>query len=190
LGGTLGSGERIITTKVFADTSAPLPEDWDLHLVDTSYGVANGLAIPGLTTDFGGMPISSTPSIGLYEKYSIVNIPNCTFIYGDWSACSTSGWQNRSYTSSPAGCTGTPPMDSLQRTCDNGIRISSFYYSSSNKRIYIKCNVAGVMIITNVTGNIVRTVNYNANGYFIDVSTLPPGTYIAATYGRSLTFRK
>jgi hypothetical protein len=47
-----------------------------------------------------------------------------------------------------------------------------------------------VMIITNVTGNIVRTVNYNANGYFIDVSTLPPGTYIAATYGRSLTFRK
>lgn len=189
LGGTLESGERIISTKLFSDTTAAFPEDWDLHLVDTSYGVSHGLIIPGLTKDFGGMPISSTPSIGLYEKYNIVSTPNCTFTYGQWSTCNGS-FQSRSYTSSPSGCNGTPPLDSIQRTCNNNVVISSFYYSSTNKRIYIKCNVPGVMVITNVSGNITRTVSYNANGYFINVSTLPSGTYFASTYGRSITFIK
>lgn len=39
----------------------------------------------------------------------------CTFTYSTWSACT--GTQTRSYTASPAGCTGTPPADSLSRTC-------------------------------------------------------------------------
>jgi len=40
----------------------------------------------------------------------------CTFTYGQWTTCSN-GTQTRSYTTSPAGCTGTPPADSIQRTC-------------------------------------------------------------------------
>jgi hypothetical protein len=185
LGGALQSGERLINTRIFKDTSANYPEDWDLHLVDTSYGVTHGLPTPGFTRDFGGNLIGTTPSIGLYQQ-TASSVP-CTFTYGQWSACSNS-IQTRSYTSSPSNCTGTPPLDSIQRACVDPVIISSFYYSSSNKRIYIKCNVAGVMIISSVNGNIARNANYTPNGYFINVSTLPTGTYFAATYGRSITF--
>jgi len=185
LGGNLQSGERLITTSIFKDTSASNPESWDLHLVDTSYGVTHGLPTPGFTRDFAGNLIGSTPSIGLYQQTS-TTVP-CGFTYGQWTACSNS-LQTRSYTSSPSNCTGTPPLDSIQRACVNPVVISSFYYSASNKRIYIKCNVAGVMTISSVNGNISRTVNYTPNGYFINVSTLPTGTYFASTYGRSITF--
>lgn len=40
----------------------------------------------------------------------------CTFTYGTWTTCSN-GTQTRTYTTSPAGCTGTPPTDSITRTC-------------------------------------------------------------------------
>jgi len=187
LGGNLNSGERLITTKVFSDTSATYPENWDLHLVDTSYGIGHGLPTPGFTEDFEGLPITNNYSIGLYQKLITIPILNCSFSYGNWSTCNGS-YQTRTYTTSPNGCTGTPPIDSIQRTCVSPITISSFYYSSSNKRIYIKCNVAGTMVITNINGSIYRTANYTANGYFINVTSLPSGTYFASTYGRSITF--
>jgi hypothetical protein len=185
LGGALKSGERLITTSIFKDTTAPYPENWDLHLVDTSYGVAHGLATPGFTRDFDGNLIGAAPSIGLYQQTSTT--PACTFTYGQWTACANS-IQTRSFTSAPAVCTGAPPIDSVQRACTNPAVITSFYYSASNKRIYIKCNVPGVMVITSVNGNISRNVSYTANGYFINVSALPTGTYFAATYGRGITF--
>ena len=40
----------------------------------------------------------------------------CTFVYSKWTQCSNN-IQTRTYTSSPSGCTGTPPADSLQRPC-------------------------------------------------------------------------
>ena len=40
----------------------------------------------------------------------------CTFVYSSWSFCSNN-IQTRTYTSSPSGCTGTPPADSIQRSC-------------------------------------------------------------------------
>ena len=42
--------------------------------------------------------------------------PACVFTYGTWSTCSN-GVQTRAYSTSPAGCTGVPPADSIQRTC-------------------------------------------------------------------------
>ena len=42
--------------------------------------------------------------------------PTCTFVYSLWSACSNNV-QARTYASSPSGCTGTPPADSIQRPC-------------------------------------------------------------------------
>lgn len=39
----------------------------------------------------------------------------CTFTYSAWTGCT--GTQTRTYTASPSGCTGTPPVDSLSRTC-------------------------------------------------------------------------
>ena len=40
----------------------------------------------------------------------------CTFVYSAWTSCSNS-IQTRTYTSSPSGCSGTPPADSTQRSC-------------------------------------------------------------------------
>ncbi len=40
----------------------------------------------------------------------------CAFVYSGWTSCSNN-IQTRTYTSSPSGCTGTPPVDSLQRSC-------------------------------------------------------------------------
>jgi len=69
LGGTLGTGEKIIQTKIFKDTSDAFPENWDLRLVDTSSLIGAGSTISGLTKDFAGIPLSGATDIGLY-KYS------------------------------------------------------------------------------------------------------------------------
>ena len=45
-----------------------------------------------------------------------VEPPTCTFSYSQWTTC-FNGTQTRSYTTSPAGCTGTPPSDSITRIC-------------------------------------------------------------------------
>lgn len=186
-GVTLGVGERIINTAIFKDTINNNPENWDMRLLDTSYAVVNGVST-GLLKDLAGNIITGNVSIGLYQQ-TPTTIP-CTFTYGSWSVCNTSGQQTRSYTSSPSGCLGSPPTDSIRRTCTNPVVISSFYYSTTNRRIYIKCNVAGTMIITNILGSVVQTTPYIANGFFINVDSLQPGTYFATTYGRSITFRR
>ena len=40
----------------------------------------------------------------------------CNFVYSSWSTCSNN-IQTRTYASSPSGCSGTPPADSIQRPC-------------------------------------------------------------------------
>jgi hypothetical protein len=51
-----------------------------------------------------------------FTSAKVVAPTPCAFTYGAWTACSN-GTQTRPYTTSPAGCTGTPPADSIQRTC-------------------------------------------------------------------------
>ena len=230
LGGALQDGEKIIITKIFRDTTANYPEDWDLHLVDTSYGILNSLPTPNFTVDFEGNSIVNKPSIGLYAQYNVVPIP-CTFTYGQWSTCSNglqtrpytstpigcgstppidsiqracsvpcnfiySSWSNcingiqtRTFTSGPLGCIGTPPVDSLQRTCSSVI-ITSFYYNSSRRSIYINSNTSGNMVINNVLGSTVKTSRYSANGDWVSVRNLPSGSYVATTYNQSILFIK
>jgi hypothetical protein len=186
LGGTLRTGEKIITTSIFRDTSAPYPENWDLHLVDTSYGITNALPTPGFTVDFEGGLIIDKPSIGLYAQYRVVSIDTCTFTYGSWSTCSN-GIQTRPYTFSPTGCIGTPPMDSIRRTCTNSV-IISFYYNTSRKAIWINTTIPGTMRVTNTLGNVVRNVNYIAGGQWISMNRYPSGVYFASTFGQNITF--
>ena len=50
----------------------------------------------------------------------------CSFVYSAWTPCSNNT-QTRTYTTSPSGCTGTPPADSTQRGCVNPC---VFYYQS------------------------------------------------------------
>ena len=228
---TLSSGERIINSKLIVDSSNIYPQNWDMHIVDTSYAVSNGTNV-GLTRDFEGNVVTKTPSIGIYQYNGVAPTP-CTFTYGQWSICSN-GIQTRSYTAAPTGCTGFPPIDSIQKTCTspivpciftygpwstciNGsqtrsytfnptgcigvpspdslfrtftspIIITRFNYTSSNRRINITCNVAGVMRVSNASGSVVRNYNYVANGATINASELPRGTYFATTYGQNITF--
>jgi hypothetical protein len=78
LGGTLnyrGTKERAMTSGLlFKDTSTSVyPENWDLHLNDTSYARTNGVSISGFTTDFDGNSIVGvTPFIGMYKPTSAV----------------------------------------------------------------------------------------------------------------------
>jgi len=74
LGGTIGVGEVVTTNQIFVDTSAALPENWDLHLSSNSPAISAGVSL-GYNLDYGGTPISGNPEIGLYEYNSNVT-PN------------------------------------------------------------------------------------------------------------------
>jgi hypothetical protein len=188
LGGSLKSGEKVITTKIFKDTTALYPEDWDLHLVDTSYGIGRGLPTTGFTKDFDGNLIGNTPSIGLYQQYNTVSFP-CTFTYGTWSTC-TNGIQTRTYTTSLSGCYGFPPTDSLTRTCTSPTILKYFYYNSSYVSLRIDSSIPGVCKIQNPLGQIMMTISYSAGAKWYSVATLPSGLYIASTQGKIVRFSK
>jgi hypothetical protein len=67
LGGTInfsGTGEQLLTSgRLFADTSAVYPEDWDLNLQSNIIGVP----ISGFTKDFAGNNLSNPPSVGMLQ---------------------------------------------------------------------------------------------------------------------------
>jgi len=69
-GATLATGEKIINTKIFTDSSAAFPQQWTLTLNDTSSAIHNGVYInlpAQYRYDFNGNPINNPPSIGAYE---------------------------------------------------------------------------------------------------------------------------
>jgi hypothetical protein len=184
---SLATGERIINSKFIVDSSSVYPQNWDMRIIsDTCYAVNNGSNV-GLTRDFAGNPIYQTTDIGIYEKYNTVSLDSCIFTYGQWSSCNGS-FQTRQYTKSPINCLGNPPLDSIQRSCTNSIVITSFYYNSSRNSIFINSNLPGRMIITNIMGSIVRRVNYQAGGQWINMTKYPSGVYFAETYGTSISF--
>jgi uncharacterized protein (TIGR02145 family) len=57
----------------------------------------------------------------------------CTFVYSKWSVC-TNNNQTRTYTSSPFGCVGTPPADSIKRNCVilSTVKIGTQNWTSKN----------------------------------------------------------
>jgi hypothetical protein len=181
---TKDATELLTNTALWIDTTNTIASNWNLHLISTSPAINAGVGV-GIANDFDGVLVTSTPEIGIYEWTS--QIVPCKFTYGSWTTC-TNGTQTRSYTTSPIGCSGTPPADSISRSCTNPIVITRFTYSSTNKRINIKCNFAGVMVISNISGSITRNYSYVANGATISVIGLPNDTYYASTYGQSIMF--
>jgi hypothetical protein len=184
---TLDPTETGTNGNTWMDTTNTNPLYWDYNLLSTSYAISNGVNV-GLVRDFAGNAVNGTPSIGVYQ-YNGLKPVLCEFKYGQWSIC-TNGIQTRLYTSFPASCLGSPPTDSIQRSCVTPVVISRFNYNSSNRRIYITCNVTGVMVISNISGNIRRTYSYRANGDSISVSGLSRGTYYASTQGQSIMFMR
>lgn len=179
--------ETGINGNTWVDTTNINPLYWDYNLLSTSYAISNGVNI-GLVRDFAGNIVNGTPSIGIYQYNGLKSI-SCSFTYSAWSAC-VNGLQSRSYTFNPTGCVGVPNIDSLSRTCVSPIVISKFSYNSSSRRIYITCNVTGIMVISNISGSIRRTYSYKANGDSISVGGLSRGTYYASTQGQSIMFMR
>jgi len=108
---TLDETERGSTGNTWTDTSNVNPLYWNYNLLpSSSYAIGNGVNV-GLTRDFGGNTVGSTPSIGIYNS---ADSTPCSFTYGAWTNC-INGTQTRTYTKTPAVCTGTP--DSLSRSC-------------------------------------------------------------------------
>lgn len=70
--------------------------------LDQNYLVPQGSPIYGLNIGYHGANTPPPP-------------PQCTFTYGAWICNGTLA--TRTYTTSPAGCTGTPPADSITRSC-------------------------------------------------------------------------
>ena len=60
--------------------------------------------------------------------------PPCTFNYSAWSLCSNNV-QTRTYTSSPSGCIGTPPADSIIRECFMLITIGTQTWTRENLNV-------------------------------------------------------
>jgi hypothetical protein len=175
--------EKMVTTAIWLDTSG-IPIDWNYALANNSPAIESGIDV-GLTRDFANNPIYQNPEIGIYEYYTIVTVPACSFSYGSWSICNN-GYQTRTYKVNQIGCQGNPPQDSIRRACINPI-VTSFYYNSNRKAIWISTTRSGVMTITNVVGGTTRNINYVAGGQWISLSRYAIGIYFASTYGRSIT---
>ena len=112
LGFTLSTAEISTSANIWT-TVTGLPQIWDFHLISGSPAINSGINV-GLTRDFAGTTVSNPPSMGIYTYISGGN--TCIFTYSDWTTC-TNRIQTRTYSSSPFGCTGTPPTDSLSRNC-------------------------------------------------------------------------
>lgn len=90
----------------------------DFHLQATSPLINAGFTPLLLPAYAQAVPFSgSAPDLGAFETGGLPPVLCTYFVYSAWSTCSASGTQTRTYTSLPVGCTGTPPPDSLTRTC-------------------------------------------------------------------------
>lgn len=67
----LSTGERIINTDLFTDTSNAFPQNWNFRIIsDTSYAAFNGVNV-GITKDFVGNSVPNPPSIGAFQYVAI-----------------------------------------------------------------------------------------------------------------------
>ena len=160
-------------------------------ITDTTINVTVNLsATQYVNAPSGGMFIITTSQgVNTTSPLFIYTPPvtPCSFSYSGWGSC-TGGRQARSYTTSPAGCTGVPPADSLSRACTTPT-VSTFTYYQQYNSIYLVTNVAGTIQFQNTLGVIVSTIPYDSGASWISVAFLTPsGTYTGVTYGRSLTF--
>ena len=104
-------------------------------------------------------------------------ITPCEFIYGNWSACDSSGFQTRTYTASPSGCLGTPPTDSLRRACQFSTNDFVTVFPNPAKNTI---NLRFANNITNLQTELVNSIGqtlYKGNTNTIDISKFSTGIY-------------
>ncbi len=107
LGGALGTGEISTNNRLFSDTSATFPENWDLHLFSGSQAIGAGTNV-GINKDFDGTSFSGNPDIGLYS------INSSSIVSSTLNATSTQGAINcygATTTIIVSAIGGTPPYN-------------------------------------------------------------------------------
>ena len=189
LGGTLnyrGTKERAMTSGLlFKDTlSSIYPENWDLHLNDTSYARNNGVAISGFTTDFEGNSIVGvTPFIGLYKPSTSVTSLTATVTTGTITCFNGT-------TSVVVGATGgVPPYNGtgtfVQAAGSTSYNISDAVGSTANVSVTLSqpADVTGTVSFTPITvqgGTTTVTVSVTggtgAKTYSLDGGAYQSGT--------------
>jgi hypothetical protein len=111
---TQDTSEILTQNVIWDNTTSNNPLDWNYNLTQNSQAINLGVDV-GLVRDFIGTRITQRPDAGILERNIVVPTP-CNFTYGPWTTC-VNGSQTRTYTSSPAGCVGVPPQDSILRNC-------------------------------------------------------------------------
>lgn len=101
VGATLGTGEISTSSKIFIDTSAVNPLNWNFHLGSGSPAINVGTYV-GISPDFGGVSVANPPDIGIYE-YSAT--PTLTLSSSTNVSCKTA--TNGSFTVSASGGSGS-----------------------------------------------------------------------------------
>jgi hypothetical protein len=151
-GATLATGERIINTRMFLDTTNAYPQAWNLNLVDTSYATVNGMNL-GLTRDFAGNVVTNPPSIGAFEYTAVAQTtPTVT------SISPTSGTQGVVVTLTGTNFTGATSVI-LRTGVDaavpfivvNSTTITTTVSISASQ--YINAPNGGIFIVTNASGS-------------------------------------
>jgi hypothetical protein len=92
----------------------------DFHLQPTSSLIDGGFTPLLLPSYAQPVPFSGiAPDLGYAEVGNVPPPVPCTsYTFSPWSVCNPNTLkQTRTATGSPAGCTGTPPADSLTRSC-------------------------------------------------------------------------
>lgn len=118
-------------------------------------------------------------------------IAPCRYDYGSWSACGQNGLETRTYVSSPAGCVGSPPTDSIRRVCSSPSQdiVTAFPNPANNSislRFSIPVNNLQTMLVSS-TGQVV----YTGNTSTIDVSRFATGVYfLKINTGKIVTNKK
>ncbi len=139
-----GKGEALICAEDIDDRNCiltfPKSENLDMHVIilnddyNLTIPTADNKPMVFVDADSHPVPVKFLGSewvVTKLEKNTVkkpstpatTSTPECTWICGSWSACSSSGTQTRTCTSSPSPCTGTNPNPTSQAcipepTCD------------------------------------------------------------------------
>lgn len=137
---------------------------------------------PGLTANY--LVPQGSPIYGMNIGYSATSAPPtpCTFTYGQWVCNGTT--ETRTYTASPAGCTGTPLADSLSRPCSSPINQPPTANAGPDKTITLPVNsVILTGIGTDPEGGPLAYKWQNSNGGIIATTvSVPLSNLVAGTY--------
>ena len=112
-------------------------------------------------------------------SYAIGNcvITPCQFSYGNWTDCDSSGFQTRTYISTPSGCLGTPPADSIRIMCQFATNeFVTVYPNPAKNSIHLKFSNDVTNLQTELINSIGQTL-YKGNTNTIDISKFSMGIY-------------